>query len=142
MCLKPIDTFRADLEQARSGGYDPGGEIMVLGIHNGLEWIGVTSLISAATAIECANTQTFGMRFNPKPRTRSINQPGKPGKRRRRRTEVRHLNQSVHFSTAINEQFSSGVDSSAAVPPRGLVKYYGKQVEDTAAHVTFESRSD
>jgi hypothetical protein len=26
-------------------------------------------------------------------------------------TEVRHLNQSVQFSTAINEQVSSGVDS-------------------------------
>jgi murein L,D-transpeptidase YafK len=30
----------ADVLRARSGGYDPGGEIMVHGIHNGLGWIG------------------------------------------------------------------------------------------------------
>jgi murein L,D-transpeptidase YafK len=30
----------ADVERARAGGYDPGGEIMVHGIHNGLGWIG------------------------------------------------------------------------------------------------------
>jgi murein L,D-transpeptidase YafK len=30
----------ADVERARVGGYDPGGEIMVHGIHNGLGWIG------------------------------------------------------------------------------------------------------
>jgi murein L,D-transpeptidase YafK len=30
----------ADVSRARSGGYDPGGEIMVHGIHNGLGWIG------------------------------------------------------------------------------------------------------
>jgi murein L,D-transpeptidase YafK len=30
----------ADVARARSGGYDPGGEIMVHGIRNGLGWIG------------------------------------------------------------------------------------------------------
>ena len=30
----------ADVMRARSGGYDPGGDIMVHGIHNGLGWIG------------------------------------------------------------------------------------------------------
>ena len=30
----------ADTARARSEGYDPGGEIMVHGIHNGLGWIG------------------------------------------------------------------------------------------------------
>jgi murein L,D-transpeptidase YafK len=30
----------ADVGRAESGGYDPGGEIMVHGIHNGLGWIG------------------------------------------------------------------------------------------------------
>lgn len=30
----------ADVARARAGGYDPGGEIMVHGIHNGLGWIG------------------------------------------------------------------------------------------------------
>jgi murein L,D-transpeptidase YafK len=30
----------ADVERARAGGYDPGGEIMAHGIHNGLGWIG------------------------------------------------------------------------------------------------------
>jgi hypothetical protein len=30
----------AEAAQARSGGYDPGGDIMVHGIHNGLGWIG------------------------------------------------------------------------------------------------------
>jgi murein L,D-transpeptidase YafK len=29
-----------DVARARAGGYDPGGEIMVHGIHNGLGWIG------------------------------------------------------------------------------------------------------
>jgi murein L,D-transpeptidase YafK len=29
-----------DVARARSAGYDPGGEIMVHGIHNGLGWIG------------------------------------------------------------------------------------------------------
>ena len=29
-----------DVARARAGGYDPGGEIMVHGIHNGLDWIG------------------------------------------------------------------------------------------------------
>jgi murein L,D-transpeptidase YafK len=29
-----------DVARARSGGYDPGGEIMVHGIQNGLGWIG------------------------------------------------------------------------------------------------------
>jgi len=30
----------ADVARARAGGYDPGGDIMVHGIHNGLGWIG------------------------------------------------------------------------------------------------------
>jgi murein L,D-transpeptidase YafK len=30
----------ADVARARSAGYDPGGDIMVHGIHNGLGWIG------------------------------------------------------------------------------------------------------
>jgi murein L,D-transpeptidase YafK len=30
----------ADVSRAKAGGYDPGGEIMVHGIHNGLGWIG------------------------------------------------------------------------------------------------------
>jgi murein L,D-transpeptidase YafK len=30
----------ADSARAKAGGYDPGGEIMVHGIHNGLGWIG------------------------------------------------------------------------------------------------------
>lgn len=30
----------ADAARAHAGGYDPGGEIMVHGIHNGLGWIG------------------------------------------------------------------------------------------------------
>jgi murein L,D-transpeptidase YafK len=30
----------ADIARAKAGGYDPGGEIMVHGIHNGLGWIG------------------------------------------------------------------------------------------------------
>lgn len=30
----------ADVAKARAGGYDPGGEIMVHGIHNGVGWIG------------------------------------------------------------------------------------------------------
>jgi len=30
----------ADATRARAGGYDPGGEIMVDGIRNGLGWIG------------------------------------------------------------------------------------------------------
>jgi murein L,D-transpeptidase YafK len=30
----------ADIERARAAGYDPGGDIMVHGIHNGLGWIG------------------------------------------------------------------------------------------------------
>jgi murein L,D-transpeptidase YafK len=30
----------ADVSRARDGGYDPGGEIMVHGIRNGLGWIG------------------------------------------------------------------------------------------------------
>ena len=30
----------ADVARAKAGGYDPGGEIMVHGIHNGLGWIG------------------------------------------------------------------------------------------------------
>jgi murein L,D-transpeptidase YafK len=32
----------ADAARARSAGYDPGGEIMIHGIHNGLGWIGRT----------------------------------------------------------------------------------------------------
>jgi len=31
---------KADVARARSAGYDPGGEIMVHGLHNGLGWIG------------------------------------------------------------------------------------------------------
>ena len=30
----------ADVARARAGGYDPGGDIMIHGIHNGLGWIG------------------------------------------------------------------------------------------------------
>jgi murein L,D-transpeptidase YafK len=30
----------ADIARAKAGSYDPGGEIMVHGIHNGLGWIG------------------------------------------------------------------------------------------------------
>jgi murein L,D-transpeptidase YafK len=30
----------ADVARAKAGGYDPGGEIMIHGIHNGLGWIG------------------------------------------------------------------------------------------------------
>jgi murein L,D-transpeptidase YafK len=30
----------SDVARAKAGGYDPGGEIMVHGIHNGLGWIG------------------------------------------------------------------------------------------------------
>jgi murein L,D-transpeptidase YafK len=30
----------ADVARAKAGGYEPGGEIMVHGIHNGLGWIG------------------------------------------------------------------------------------------------------
>ncbi len=29
-----------DVARARAGGYDPGGEIMIHGMHNGLGWIG------------------------------------------------------------------------------------------------------
>jgi murein L,D-transpeptidase YafK len=30
----------ADVARTRAGGYDPGGEIMVHGIHKGLGWLG------------------------------------------------------------------------------------------------------
>lgn len=40
----------ADVTRARSGGYDPGGEIMVHGIHNGLGWIGRAQRIVDWTA--------------------------------------------------------------------------------------------
>src|ERR1700722_1497871 len=40
--------------------------------------------------------------------------PDRPGERRPKRTEVHHLNQSVQFSTATNEQFSAAVDSGVA----------------------------
>jgi murein L,D-transpeptidase YafK len=34
-----------DVARARAGGYDPGGEIMVHGIHNGLGWLGKAHLL-------------------------------------------------------------------------------------------------
>jgi murein L,D-transpeptidase YafK len=34
----------ADVGRAKAGGYDPGGEIMIHGIHNGLGWIGKAHL--------------------------------------------------------------------------------------------------
>jgi murein L,D-transpeptidase YafK len=34
-----------DVARAKAGGYDPGGEIMVHGIHNGLGWLGKAHLL-------------------------------------------------------------------------------------------------
>ena len=35
----------SDVARAKAGGYDPGGEIMIHGIHNGLGWIGKAHLL-------------------------------------------------------------------------------------------------